>query len=122
MRYRGTVCDKCGVEVTSSKVRRERMGHIELACPVSHIWYFKGTPSRIGLILDISPRQLERVLYFAAYIVLDPGQTNLVTQQVMSEQEYQQAIQEYGVGSFKAEMGAEAIKKLLQNLDLEKMI
>lgn len=121
MRYRGTVCDKCGVEVTSSKVRRERMGHIELACPVSHIWYFKGTPSRIGLILDISPRQLERVLYFAAYIVLDPGQTNLVTQQVMSEQEYQQAIQEYGVGSFKAEMGAEAIKKLLQNLDLEKM-
>ena len=121
MRYRGTVCDKCGVEVTSSKVRRERMGHIELACPVSHIWYFKGTPSRIGLILDISPRQLERVLYFAAYIVLDPGQTNLVTQQVMSEQEYQQAIQEYGVGSFKAEMGAEAIKKSLQNLDLEKM-
>ena len=102
MRYRGTVCDKCGVEVTSSKVRRERMGHIKLACPVSHIWYFKGTPSRIGLILDISPRQLERVLYFAAYIVLDPGETKLVKQQVMNEQEYQQAVQEYGEDSFKA--------------------
>ena len=121
MRYRGTVCDKCGVEVTSSKVRRERMGHIKLACPVSHIWYFKGTPSRIGLILDISPRQLERVLYFAAYIVLDPGETKLVKQQVMNEQEYQQAVQEYGEGSFKAGMGAEAIKTLLEELDLHKM-
>ena len=121
MRYRGTVCDKCGVEVTSSKVRRERMGHIKLACPVSHIWYFKGTPSRIGLILDISPRQLERVLYFAAYIVLDPGETKLVKQQVMNEQEYQQAVQEYGEGSFKAGMGAEAIKNLLEELDLHKM-
>ena len=121
MRYRGTVCDKCGVEVTSAKVRRERMGHIKLACPVSHIWYFKGTPSRIGLILDISPRQLERVLYFAAYIVLDPGETKLVKQQVMNEQEYQQAVQEYGEGSFKAGMGAEAIKTLLEELDLHKM-
>lgn len=118
MRYKGTVCDKCGVEVTSSKVRRERMGHIELACPVSHIWYFKGTPSRIGLILDVSPRQLERVLYFAAYIVIDKGDTKLQDKQVLNEQEYQQAVQEYGAGSFKAQMGAEAIQKLLQNLDL----
>lgn len=96
MRYKGTVCDKCGVEVTSSKVRRERMGHIDLACPVSHIWYFKGTPSRIGLILDVSPRQLERVLYFAAYIVIDKGETKLLDKQVLNEQEYQQAVQEYG--------------------------
>ena len=118
MRYKGTVCDKCGVEVTSSKVRRERMGHIELACPVSHIWYFKGTPSRIGLILDVSPRQLERVLYFAAYIVINKGDTKLQDKQVLNEQEYQQAVQEYGAGSFKAQMGAEAIQKLLQNLDL----
>ena len=118
MRYKGTVCDKCGVEVTSSKVRRERMGHIELACPVSHIWYFKGTPSHIGLILDVSPRQLERVLYFAAYIVIDKGDTKLQDKQVLNEQEYQQAVQEYGAGSFKAQMGAEAIQKLLQNLDL----
>ena len=118
MRYKGTVCDKCGVEVTSSKVRRERMGHIDLACPVSHIWYFKGTPSRIGLILDVSPRQLERVLYFAAYIVIDKGDTKLQDKQILNEQEYQQAVQEYGAGSFKAQMGAEAIQKLLQNLDL----
>ena len=119
MRYRGTVCDKCGVEVTSSKVRRERMGHIKLACPVSHIWYFKGTPSRIGTILEISPRALERVLYFAAYIVLDKGDTNLLDQQILNEQEYQQAIQEYGRGSFKAQMGAEAIQTLLRRLDLQ---
>lgn len=119
MRYKGTVCDKCGVEVTSSKVRRERMGHIDLACPVSHIWYFKGTPSRIGLILDVSPRQLERVLYFAAYIVIDKGETKLLDKQVLNEQEYQQAVQEYGAGSFEAQMGAEAIQKLLRQLDLE---
>ena len=119
MRYKGTVCDKCGVEVTSSKVRRERMGHIDLACPVSHIWYFKGTPSRIGLILDVSPRQLERVLYFAAYIVIDKGETKLLDKQVFNEQEYQQAVQEYGAGSFEAQMGAEAIQKLLRQLDLE---
>ncbi len=118
MRYKGTVCDKCGVEVTSSKVRRERMGHIELACPVSHIWYFKGTPSRIGLILDVSPRQLERVLYFAAYIVIDKGTSKLLDKQVLNEQEYQQAVQEYGVGSFKAQMGAEAIQTLLKQIDL----
>ena len=121
MRYRGTVCDKCGVEVTSSKVRRERMGHISLACPVSHIWYFKGTPSRIGLILEISPRQLERVLYFAAYIVLDPGDTNLSKCQVLNEQEYQDAVATYGKKAFKAQMGAEAIQYLLKELDLPKL-
>ena len=118
MRYKGTICDKCGVEVTSSKVRRERMGHIALACPVSHIWYFKGTPSRIGLILEIAPRQLERVLYFAAYIVLDPGGTNLSKKQVLNETEYQTAVATYGKGSFKAQMGAEAIQYLLKELDL----
>ena len=121
MRYRGTICDKCGVEVTSSKVRRERMGHISLACPVSHIWYFKGTPSRIGLILEISPRQLERVLYFAAYIVLDPGDTNLSKCQVLNEQEYQDAVAAYGKKAFKAQMGAEAIQYLLKELDLPKL-
>ena len=121
MRYKGTICDKCGVEVTSSKVRRERMGHISLACPVSHIWYFKGTPSRIGLILDISPRQLERVLYFAAYIVLDKGTTNLEEKQILNEQEYQEAVQMYGRGSFKAQMGAEAVQALLRRLDLHKL-
>lgn len=121
MRYKGTICDKCGVEVTSSKVRRERMGHIKLACPVSHIWYFKGTPSRIGLILDISPRQLERVLYFAAYIVLDKGTTNLAEKQIINEQEYQEALQMYGRGSFKAQMGAEAVQTLLRRLDLYKL-
>ena len=121
MRYRGTVCDKCGVEVTSSKVRRERMGHIKLACPVSHIWYFKGTPSRIGLILEISPRQLERVLYFASYIVLDPGSTNLSKKQILNEAEYQDAVNTYGPGSFKAQMGAEAIQALLKELDLVKL-
>ena len=115
MRYRG------GVEVTSSKVRRERMGHISLACPVSHIWYFKGTPSRIGLILEISPRQLERVLYFAAYIVLDPGDTNLSKCQVLNEQEYQDAVATYGKKAFKAQMGAEAIQYLLKELDLPKL-
>ena len=121
MRYKGTVCDKCGVEVTSSKVRRERMGHISLACPVSHIWYFKGIPSRIGLILSISPRALERVLYFAAYIVLDPGTTNLTKQQLLTEAEYQETVQKYGRDSFKAGMGAEAIQTLLKELDLKKL-
>ena len=121
IRYKGTVCDKCGVEVTSSKVRRERMGHIRLACPVSHIWYFKGIPSRIGLILDISPRTLEKVLYFAAYIVLDPGETKLLEKQTLTESEYQEALETYGPGSFKAEMGAEAIQKLLRRLDLKKL-
>lgn len=121
MRYKGTVCDKCGVEVTSSKVRRERMGHISLACPVSHIWYFKGIPSRIGLILNMSPRALERVLYFAAYVVLDPGTTDLVKQQLLTEAEYQETVQKYGEDSFVAGMGAEAIQKLLRELDLLKL-
>lgn len=120
IRYKGVVCDRCGVEVTKASVRRERMGHIELAAPVSHIWYFKGIPSRMGLILDLSPRMLERVLYFASYIVLDPGEgTSLQYKQVLSESEYQEAVDEYG-DSFRAGMGAEAIKELLQNVDLEK--
>ena len=119
MRYKGTICDKCGVEVTSAKVRRERMGHIDLACPVSHIWYFKGIPSRIGLILNISPRALERVLYFAAYIVLDPGTTNLTKQQLLTEAEYRETVEKYGEDSFKAGMGAEAIQKLLREIDLQ---
>ncbi|MFR6111758.1 MAG: hypothetical protein ACLUIQ_10815 [Dialister invisus] len=118
MRYKGTVCDKCGVEVTSSKVRRERMGHIDLACPVSHIWYFKGTPSRIGLILDVSPRQLERVLYFAAYIVIDKGETKLLDKQVLNEQEYQQAVQEYGAGSLRLDGGG-SYSEASRQLDLE---
>ncbi len=118
IRYKGTVCDKCGVEVTSSKVRRERMGHIKLATPVSHIWYFKGIPSRIGLILDISPRALEKVLYFASYIVTNPGNTELIEKQLLTESEYQNAVETYGTGSFEAEMGAEAIQKLLRRINL----
>jgi DNA-directed RNA polymerase subunit beta' len=118
IRYKGVICDRCGVEVTKSSVRRERMGHIELAAPVSHIWYFKGIPSRMGLILDISPRLLERVLYFASYIVLDPGETHLMKKQVLSESEYQEARQQYG-DQFRAGMGAESIKELLEDVDLE---
>ena len=118
-RYRGIVCDKCGVEVTSSKVRRTRMGHIELAAPVSHIWFFRGIPSRMGLILDMAPRQLEKVLYFAAYVVTDPGATALEYKQVLSEREYRDAIANYGYQSFTAQMGAEAIQKLLAEVDLE---
>ncbi len=121
IRYKGVICDRCGVEVTKSKVRRERMGHIELACPVSHIWYFKGIPSRMGLILDIPPRQLEKILYFASYVVLDAGDTGLVYQQVLSEAEYGEAVENYGEGSFRAGMGAEAVKELLQKIDLEKL-
>jgi len=120
IRYKGVVCDRCGVEVTKAAVRRERMGHIELACPVSHIWYFKGIPSRMGLALDLSSRTLEHVLYFAAYIVLDPGETGLQYKQELSEREYNDAIEEYGEGSFRAGMGAEAIKELLMALDIEK--
>ncbi|MDU2065461.1 MAG: DNA-directed RNA polymerase subunit beta' [Sporomusaceae bacterium] len=120
IRYKGIVCDRCGVEVTRSKVRRERMGHIELAAPVSHIWYFKGIPSRMGLILDISPRSLEKVLYFASYIVLDPGDTPLMKRQLLNESEYREYRDKYG-SAFKVGMGAEAIKKLLEELDLEKM-
>jgi len=121
VRYKGVVCDRCGVEVTKSKVRRERMGHIELAAPVSHIWYFKGIPSRMGLLLDMSPRSLEKVLYFAAYIVIDPGETGLTEKQVLTEKEYSEAIEKYGSGSFKAGMGAESVKKLLENIDLEEL-
>ena len=120
IRFKGVVCDKCGVEVTKSSVRRERMGHIELAAPVSHIWYFKGIPSRMGLILDISPRILEKVLYFSSYIVTDPKDTPLAYKQILNEQEYRDAEQEYGFGSFVAEMGAEAIQKLLMAIDLDK--
>jgi DNA-directed RNA polymerase subunit beta' len=120
IRYKGIICDRCGVEVTRSKVRRERMGHIELAAPVSHIWYFKGIPSRMGLILDISPRSLEKVLYFASYIVLDPGDTPLMKRQLLTESEYREYRDKYG-STFKVGMGAEAIKKLLEELDLDKM-
>ncbi|MCI7330699.1 MAG: DNA-directed RNA polymerase subunit beta', partial [Selenomonadaceae bacterium] len=121
IRYKGIICDRCGVEVTRAKVRRERMGHIELAAPVSHIWYFKGIPSRMGLILDISPRALEKVLYFAYYIVLDPGEnTELTKKSLLSEKEYHDALDKYG-NTFRVGMGAEAIKELLEELDLEKM-
>ena len=119
IRYKGVVCDRCGVEVTKASVRRERMGHIALAAPVSHIWYFKGIPSRMGLILDISPRTLERVLYFASYIVLDKGETSLQYKQVLSEAEYQEEREKWGK-SFRVGMGAEAIQELLQAIDLEK--
>ena len=119
IRFKGIVCDKCGVEVTKSNVRRERMGHIELAAPVSHIWYFKGIPSRMGLILDISPRVLEKVLYFSSYIVTDPKDTPLAYKQILNEQEFREAEKEYGYGSFVAEMGAEAIQKLLKAIDLD---
>ena len=119
IRFKGVVCDRCGVEVTKASVRRERMGHIELAAPVSHIWYFKGIPSRIGLMLDISPKLLEKVLYFASYIVLDPGESNLEYRQVLSETEYRKAEEDFG-GKFRVGMGAEAIKELLQAVDLEK--
>ena len=121
VRYKGIVCDRCGVEVTKAKVRRERMGHIELAAPVAHIWYFKGIPSRIGLMLDVSPRSLEKVIYFASYIVLDKGETGLSKAQVLSEKEYHEAEEKYGKGSFKAEMGAEAIRTLLEEIDLDKL-
>ena len=119
IRYKGVVCDRCGVEVTKSSVRRERMGHIELAAPVSHIWYFKGIPSRMGLILDISPRTLEKVLYFANYIVLDPANSGLQYKQVLTEREYQDAREAYGY-DFRVGMGAESIKELLEAIDLEK--
>ena len=120
IRYKGVVCDRCGVEVTRAKVRRERMGHIELAAPVSHIWYFKGIPSRMGLILDVSPRSLEKVLYFAYYIVIDAGETDLKKKELLSEREYHDALEKYG-NTFRVGMGAEAIKELLEELDLEQM-
>ena len=120
IRYKGVVCDRCGVEVTKSSVRRERMGHIALAAPVSHIWYFKGIPSRMGLILDMTPRVLEKVLYFASYVVLDAKESGLTYKQVLSEKEYREAVEKFGFGSFRAGMGAEAILELLQGIDLEK--
>ncbi|GKX68810.1 DNA-directed RNA polymerase subunit beta' [Inconstantimicrobium mannanitabidum] len=120
VRYKGIVCDRCGVEVTKSKVRRERMGHIELAAPVSHIWYFKGIPSRMGLLIDMSPRALEKVLYFASYIVIDPKETPLLKKQLLNEKEYREACDKYGEESFVAAMGAEAVKELLAEIDLER--
>ena len=121
MRYKGVVCEKCGVEVTKSKVRRERMGHIELAAPVSHIWFFKGIPSKMGLLLDMSPRVLEKILYFASYVVINPGSTDLAAKDEISETEYQDILENYPDDTeFKAAMGAEAIKELLANIDLEK--
>jgi DNA-directed RNA polymerase subunit beta' len=121
VRYKGIVCDRCGVEVTKAKVRRERMGHIELAAPVSHIWYFKGIPSRMGLILDMSPRSLEKILYFASYVVLDPKETSLLKKQILSEKEYREAIDKFGYDSFVAGMGAESVKVLLQDINLEEL-
>ena len=120
VRYKGIVCDRCGVEVTRSKVRRERMGHIELAAPVSHIWYFKGIPSRMGLLLDMSPRALEKILYFAAYVVIDPGQTPLSSKQILTEREYRDSVEKFGY-NFRAGMGAEAVKELLMQIDLDKL-
>ncbi|HEY8443862.1 MAG TPA: DNA-directed RNA polymerase subunit beta' [Clostridia bacterium] len=120
IKYKGVICDKCGVEVTRSKVRRERMGHIELAAPVSHIWYFRGVPSRMGLLLDMSPKALEQVLYFVSYVVIDPGDTNLVYKQILSEKEKNDAAELFGPKSFRVGMGAEAIKELLAKIDLEK--
>ena len=126
-RYKGVVCDKCGVEVTKAKVRRERMGHIELAAPVSHIWYFKGIPSRMGTLLKISPRALEQVLYFAAYIVLDPGETTLEKHQLLTEAEYQRKLQEYprdretGEAAFRVGIGAEAVREMLREIDLDQL-
>ena len=121
VRYKGVVCDRCGVEVTKSKVRRERMGHIELAAPVAHIWYFKGIPSRIALMLDISPRNLEKVVYFAAYIVTDKGTSGLEKCQILNEKEYHEAQEKYGKNSFKAGMGAESLRQLLEEIDVEKL-
>ena len=120
IRYKGKICDRCGVEVTRANVRRERMGHIELAAPVSHIWYFKGIPSRMGLLLDLSPRILEKVLYFASYIVTDPGYAPLTKNQILSEKEYRELREKYE-DDFDAGMGAEAVKKLLADINLEEL-
>ena len=120
VRYKGVICDKCGVEVTRAKVRRERMGHIELATPVTHIWYFRGVPSRIGLLLDMSPKVLEQVVYFVNFIVTDPGQTSLEYKQVLTDGEVRDFQELYGKDSFKVEMGGEAIKTLLSQIDIDK--
>ncbi len=119
IRYRGIICDKCGVEVTKAKVRRERMGHIELAAPVSHIWYFRGVPSRISIILDMSPKHVEQVIYFAAFVVIDPGPTEFFKKQVIRDEDYREALEKYGAGTFKVGMGAEALKILLKEIDLD---
>ncbi len=121
IRYKGIVCDRCGVEVTKAKVRRERLGHIKLAAPVSHIWYFRGIPSRMGLLLDMTPRNLEKILYFAAYVVIDPGSTRFAPRDVINEKDYREAIDEFGKNSFKARMGAEAIKELLAAINIQEM-
>src|SRR4028119_1581378 len=121
MKYKGIVCEKCGVEVTVSKVRRERMGHIELAAPVAHIWFLKSLPSRIGLLLDMTLKDLERILYFESYVVIEPGLTPLKERQLLTEDEYIRAQDEYGEDSFTAMIGAEAIRKILQDLDLDKI-
>jgi hypothetical protein len=120
MKHRGVICDKCGVEVTQSKVRRERMGHIELACPVSHVWFFKGLPSRIGHLLDISLRDLERILYFEAYVVVDPAETELKVGQLLNEEQFRKAREDHGT-KFRAQMGAEAIKELLKRVSVDKL-
>ena len=117
VRYKGIICDRCGVEVTKKKVRRERLGHIELACPVSHIWFFKGIPGRMGLLLDISPKALEKVLYFASYIVLDPKDTGFNVCDIINEREYREAVERYGTDSFRVGMGAEAIRELLSKIE-----
>src|SRR6266567_3419022 len=119
MKHRGVICEKCGVEVIQSKVRRERLGHIELACPVSHVWFFKGIPSRIGILLDMSLRELERILYFENYVVIDPRTTGLKEHELLTEERYRELLGEYGQGSFVAGMGAEAIRELLRRLDLD---
>ncbi|HEY9420832.1 MAG TPA: DNA-directed RNA polymerase subunit beta', partial [Thermoanaerobaculia bacterium] len=121
MKHRGVICDKCGVEVTRSRVRRERMGHIELACPVSHVWFFKGLPSRIGHLLDISLRDLERILYFESYVVIDPGETELKERELLTEERYREVRDKYGEETFLAKMGAEAIKELLTRIDVEEL-
>lgn len=120
IKYKGIICEKCGVEVTTSKVRRERMGHIELAAPVAHIWFLKSLPSRICTLLDITLKEVEKVLYFESYIVTEPGITTLKYGQTLNEDQYQQAVEEFGSGSFSAEVGAEAVKKMLSEIDLGK--
>ena len=119
IRYKGMICDRCGVEVTKNTVRRERMGHIELAAPVSHIWYFRGVPSRMSLLLDIPPKTLERVLYFASYIVIDPGETDLVKNETIDDVRYREYVAKYGRSAFDARMGAEAVKALLRDVDID---
>src|ERR1700709_1720813 len=121
MKHRGVICDKCGVEVTRSRVRRERMGHIELACPVSHVWFFKALPSRIGHLLDITLRDLERILYFESYVVIDPGETELKERELLTEERFRELREKYSEDAFAAKMGAEAIKELLQRIDVDEL-